>query len=67
MIEKTKPEFVLSLNRHVDMPGRFVIWWTAGSVPRGEALGHRRQNRQRSRGLRRKEERLGLCAHVLPV
>jgi predicted dehydrogenase len=30
MIEKTKPEFVLSLNRHVDMPGPFRFLVDAG-------------------------------------
>jgi len=30
MIDKTKPEFVLSLNRHVDMPGPFRFLVDAG-------------------------------------
>ena len=48
MLEKTKPEFVVALGHHAAMPAAFrFLVETGHSVPDGEALGHRREDRER--------------------
>ena len=68
MIDKTKPEFVLSLNRHVDMAAPFRFLVDSGIPFLAENRGESTRRRSTSwPDYADKKKRLGHGPHVVPA